>query len=463
MAFDDSLILAEHYAAVREHLDAIARVAPRDLDGSGALALFDAAYEFGDRFAAIATRALPVVETDVVWATEARTFPWWVSRRVHITHYRAQRMTRLGRALRDELPLTGAAVVTGGPERLTLDQAEILTTCAATSPGRREALLDPTNVCGERFLLTQAHAWPADKFRNAVKRWAAATDPDADERGFKEATDREYLDIALTTGGYFLNGFLTTEHGQLLLTGLDALIRTPSKDEIRTRAQLRAEALVTMTRLSLDNGLVGTTGGVKPHLNIHVGYRTLLALAAQASAGDGAGDRDQVPGDLLPVPYAPGHITGLEHLTGPGSMENGEFAAAGLLDAAMFEDGQPVPWAVLSRILCDGELSRIVFGPDGQILNVGRKKRTYRKHLRRAIIARDKHCQYPTCDAPARLCECHHSKHWGRDHGDTDVATGVLLCWHHHTHVHNNGIEIAWKSGGGWVFTDRHGRTVLRN
>ncbi|HEY8720035.1 MAG TPA: hypothetical protein VIM26_15760, partial [Pengzhenrongella sp.] len=127
MAFDDgvsleSLSLADHYAAIRVHLDAVARVAPRDLDGPGALEMFDATYEFGDRFTAIATRALPVVETDVVWATEARTFANWVSRRVHVTHYRAARMTRLGRALRDELPLTAVAVVTGGAQRINVEQ-----------------------------------------------------------------------------------------------------------------------------------------------------------------------------------------------------------------------------------------------------------------------------------------------------------------------------------------------------
>ncbi|HEY8717635.1 MAG TPA: hypothetical protein VIM26_03455, partial [Pengzhenrongella sp.] len=69
----------------------------------------------------------------------------------------------------------------------------------------------------------------------------------------------------------------------------------------------------------------------------------------------------------------------------------------------------------------------------------------------------------PSCDAPARLCECHHCVHWARDHGDTDVATGILLCFHHHTYVHNNGIEIVWKRGGGWAFTDRHGSLILRN
>jgi hypothetical protein len=456
MAFDDgvsleSLSLADHYAAIRVHLDAVARVAPRDLDGPGALEMFDATYEFGDRFTAIATRALPVVETDVVWATEARTFANWVSRRVHVTHYRAARMTRLGRALRDELPLTAVAVVTGGAQRINVEQAEILTTCAATSPVRREALLDPANVCGEKFLLTEAQLWPAAKFRNVVKRWAAATDPEADERGFTEATDREYLDVALTTGGYFLNGFLTVEHGQELLVGLDAVIRIPAAGEVRTRAQLRAEALTTMTRMTLDHGLVGSAGGVKPHISVHVDYLTLLGLAAAAGVVD-----------LLPIPYAPGHITGLDGLTGTGTLTGVGALRSGLLEPAMFEDGQPVPWPVLERILCNGEISRMVFGPDGQILNVGRKKRTYRKHLRRAIIARDKHCQYPACNAPPRLCEGHHSKHWARDHGDTDATTGVLLCFHHHTHVHNNGIEVTWKPGGGWQFTDRHGVVILR-
>ena len=43
------------------------------------------------------------------------------------------------------------------------------------------------------------------------------------------------------------------------------------------------------------------------------------------------------------------------------------------------------------------------------------------------------------------------------------ARTGVLLCWHHHTHVHNNDIEVTWQPGIGWVFTDRNGKIILRN
>ena len=54
--------LAQHVAAIRAHVDALARVSPRELDGAGALALFDGVFELSDRMQAIAVRALPVVE-----------------------------------------------------------------------------------------------------------------------------------------------------------------------------------------------------------------------------------------------------------------------------------------------------------------------------------------------------------------------------------------------------------------
>jgi len=51
----------------------------------------------------------------------------------------------------------------------------------------------------------------------------------------------------------------------------------------------------------------------------------------------------------------------------------------------------------------------------------------------------------------------HHVKHWARDHGDTSVENGILLCFHHHNHVHTRGIQIH-RRGARWVFTDATGR-----
>ena len=51
----------------------------------------------------------------------ARTFPGWLAARAHLTRARAQQVTRLARALRDELPLTSLAVVQGGQGRVTVE------------------------------------------------------------------------------------------------------------------------------------------------------------------------------------------------------------------------------------------------------------------------------------------------------------------------------------------------------
>ncbi|WP_407343155.1 DUF222 domain-containing protein [Pengzhenrongella phosphoraccumulans] len=468
-------------AVIEAQVDALAEVSPRDLDGAGALELFDRVFELSDRMQAIATRVLPVVESDVPWNVNgARTFPTWLARRAHLTYAKAKRMTRLAHALRDELPLTAAAVVTGGEGRVSVEQAEILTTAAATSDLRRQVLADPDAPVGERFLLNQAAQVSADTLRMLARRWAAAADPEADERGYTGATEREFFDVSATIGGCHLSGFLTTEHGQGLLVALQAVQGVPAAGDDRTASQRRAGALSDLARLTLDQGLTGKHASVRPHISVLVDYPTLIAMTTRAGVTHlldpslRPTDCDRVDPALLFPPPAPGG------LLDPGLLDQGlldpAVLNAGVLDPArthgsplvpqvlrpaVFEDGQLVPRVVLDRLLCDAEISRFMFSPDSQLINIGRSKRTFTGQLRRAIIARDKHCQYPGCTAPPRMCECHHSIQWFRDHGDTDATTGVLLCWHHHDHTHDHGIEITWTPHG-WQFTDRHGVVIRR-
>ena len=447
--------LVARVARIYTDVDALARLEPRDLDGADAIKLFDHLYELSDQLRAIAACTLPGIEADGLWATHgARTFTTWLAHRARLTHANAKRLTRLGRALREELTLTATAVKTGadgnsgndsdsgagGGHRIGLEHAQILTTIAATSDLRRQLLADPTQACGEQFLLDHARTLPADAFRNLTRRWAAAADPEADERGYTDATEREFLDIAPTTGGCHLSGFLTTEHGETLLIALDAITATPTTNDNRTHAQRRASALTNLARTTLDHALIGTRATIRPHLNILIDYPTLIALTTTTRT------------DTTPTDTTGTDTTGTTDLT--------PALAPALLNPAIFDNGQPVPRAVLDRLMCDSDISRTIFGPDSQLLDIGRTKRLFPHRLRRAIIARDTHCQYPTCTAPPRLCEGHHTKHWTRDHGNTDARQGILLCWHHHTHVHNTGIEIQWTPGTGWQFTNRHGQPL---
>ncbi|MDT0166818.1 DUF222 domain-containing protein [Actinotalea sp. AC32] len=387
--------LAACLAALVAAVDALVdELDPEELDAAAAADLHVGLRRLVDRITGVAVRVLPVVEADGRWALDgARSFPVWLASRTGCSTAAARRDVRLGRALRDELLATAEAVTQGS---VPLEHARVLATVAATSEARREALRDGTSACGERFLLDQATLLAVDPFRSLVRRWSAAADPDADERGFRDAVEREFLDVARTMGGYHLAGFLTEEHGQLLAAALASVAGTPSGDDTRTPSQRRAHALTSMTRTVLDHGLTGAGAAVRPYLSVHVDLDRLIPEAGPAGA--------EVP-------------------------------------SATFDDGTPVPTTFLRRLACDSEVTRIVFGPASAVLDVGRSARTVTGPLRRAVIARDRHCSFPGCHEPPARCDVHHPHHWA-DGGVTSVDNAILLCWHHHDHVHRTEVTI---------------------
>lgn len=127
---------------------------------------------------------------------------------------------------------------------------------------------------------------------------------------------------------------------------------------------------------------------------------------------------------------------------------------------ARWVDGTgPVPPGVLRRLACDSTIGRVVFGPDSQILNVGRRERTVTGARRQAVIARDRRCVWPTCDAPPSRCEVHHAAtHWSQG-GETSTDNSALLCWYHHDHVDTHGLTM-WRLDGRWHITTPDGRTI---
>jgi hypothetical protein len=219
---------------------------------------------------------------------------------------------------------------------------------------------------------------------------------------YVEAGDREWVVLDKTTGGYRLAGWLTPAHGQALGTALRAVTPVPAAGDRRTADQRRAQALGDLARVVLDNGLAGTGKATRPRINVHVPYPTFTSIVDRAlAAQDG-----RIP---------PGPAAGM--------------TPEAVCDGPRFEDWTPVPRALLDRLACDGGLSRIIFGPASEILDVGRGQRTFTNARRDAIVARDRHCRFPGCTAPPVISECHHVKHWVRDHGETSVANGILLCW----------------------------------
>jgi len=99
-------------------------------------------------------------------------------------------------------------------------------------------------------------------------------------------------------------------------------------------------------------------------------------------------------------------------------------------------------------VACDSTVTRVVLGPDGLPLDVGRAHRVVPPHLRRAVEQRDGHCVFAGCDAPTHWCDVHHLVEWIND-GETSLQNSALLCERHHTKVHQ-GFRVERPPDGRW-------------
>ena len=91
-------------------------------------------------------------------------------------------------------------------------------------------------------------------------------------------------------------------------------------------------------------------------------------------------------------------------------------------------------------------------------LDLGRKHRVVQPALRRALIARDRHCCYPGC-AHTRWLEAHHVMHW-IDGGMTSLDNTLLLCNGHHRRLHEGGFRIRTNHAGEWYFETAAGKRL---
>src|SRR5215213_4994159 len=362
---------------------AVARLNPADLDGPQAAVVAKVAAWVAGQQNATAARMLPVVEADGLWALGgARSFAHWVAREHRVSVRTARTLVRTGRALRDDLPATAQAAVAG---QVGWESAQILARLAPTTEQRRAVLADPDEPCNEALLVRYAGEMAVDGFTKMARHWAAVADPDADDRGYVEAAEREHLHLSRLGEGYKLDGWLTVEHGQILQAALRAATPVPAADDQRTPAQRRAQALGDLGRVFLERGLAGTGRTVRPRINVLISYQQFTALA-EAAAHRSTPQQGALPG-LTETALIGGRARDGNGHAGGGHPGGGEDAGhghtAGDRDSdpspacAQFEDGTPIPRALLDRLACDSEITRIIFGPHSQVLDVGRAERTF--------------------------------------------------------------------------------------
>ncbi len=456
-------------AQVARALDALESVTgtdPHELSGQARVELLDQLEQVRRRVESLTCSVLASVETDGMWAIGgARSFATWWRHRSGRNRSTASREVAQARALRDHLPVTAAALAAG---EISGDHSAAMARHTVDTPAKRERLHD--EAVGEEALIDSAKRLDASRFAVLTRHWSHRADPEAADRAYVEDSDREEFYLAETTDGYVPGGWLSKTTGRTVLTALKARVGTPAADDRRTPGQRRAKALAGLAHLALDSGALKPGARIRPHLAVTVTYETLDGLISATAPAGGApeppaeGDGTDRPdgsrsgGASAEVPPDDGAAA----IPDPSRVITADLDPAVLagLEPAVYEDGTPLAPSELARIACSSQIHRVVFGPEREVLDVGREERLFTAAQTRAIVARDVHCQYPGCDAPPGDGEIHHSIWWWSQVGTTTVWLGVLLCWHHHDLVHQRHISIERRSGR-WVFRRPDGTEIV--
>jgi hypothetical protein len=330
----------------------------------------------------------------------------WLRGHARLSAAEASRVVRSGRAL-EHLPAVAAAFAEG-----EVSAAQVAVIAGAVTEGNvtRAAAQGVELAPFDQLWAQVAAEAPFDALGPTVKAYENALDPDGPE---PDPTEGRRLSMVRHADGSGTGRFDLDPVGfEKVQAAIESIVQAsrPKGDE-RARAQQNADALVQLCDNQLAAGSLPTLRTQKPHVIVTIDAEDLTGTST----------------------------------TGTGAGRTG-FGAA--ISAARAR------WPA-----CDGIISRIVLGPDGLPLDVGRTQRVVPAHIRRAVEQRDGHCVFAGCDAPTHWCDVHHLVEWING-GATSLDNSGLVCERHHTKVHH-GFRIERDPGGRWHTYRPDGTEIL--
>ncbi|SFO02333.1 HNH endonuclease [Geodermatophilus obscurus] len=315
----------------------------------------------------------------------------WLRGHGRLSGSEALRLVTAGRAL-EHLPALAKAAEAG-----LVSAGQVAEAARAVTPRRLAAAAERgVDLAVVDAVFTQvATEQPHADLVAVVARYLLGLEPDGPEPDPTEG--RRLVFVRHADGSVSFSGHLDAVGGEKVQTAVEAHVQAdrPAGDE-RTRAQRQGDALLQIADNALATGAVPVLRTVRPHVAVRI-------------------DLD----DLA---------------TGQGAADMGF--------------GATISAARARWLACDGRISRVVFGPDGVPLDVGREQRLVSGALRRAVELRDGGCVFTGCDAPSHWTDVHHLVHW-IDGGETSLENSALLCERHHTKVHH-GFRVERQPSGRW-------------
>lgn len=159
-------------------------------------------------------------------------------------------------------------------------------------------------------------------------------------------------------------------------------------------------------------------------------FRHLMALLELIRGADGVRDGTAGPG-LTPEVVV---------------ILNYEKMLAGASDFAITANGLPLAAGAARTLMCQSKIYPEVLGSKGMVLDFGRSRRLFPKHVGRAIRAAYRGCSYPGCTMPAHRCELDHLQPWEKG-GQTNVDNVDLYCKIHHLARHSGLFKVVKVQG----------------
>ncbi|MFG1893394.1 DUF222 domain-containing protein [Micromonospora zamorensis] len=363
------------------------------------IAALDAAHRLEQRLAAVKLALVREVDgRGTAVAQGASSTAVWLRERLRLTIPAARRLVDLAACV-DAAPTAVRGALAAGA--VSVEQVRVIADTVAT-------------------VQTAAGPEVADKAVAVLVDWAGQFDPmllrklgtrildhvapDIADAAARAALDAEaaratrdrHLTVSEQTDGRLrLTGTLDAEAAALLRAAIDPLSAPAGPDDHRCAGQRRHDALADVCRLALRTGELPEHGGDPAQIVVTTSYDAL----------------------------------------------------AGQLGAGTLDTGFHLAPETVRRLACDAAILPAVLNSTGQPLDVGRQRRLITGPLRRALVLRDRGCAFPGCDRPPRWCDAHHIHHWA-DGGPTNLNNAVLLCGHHHRHLHHTDWTVRLAADG---------------
>ena len=262
----------------------------------------------------------------------------------------------------------------------------------------------------ETRLLGAAETMDPGQFVVVAKNFEHQVDAEASLVEANRAYQRRYFHIGTPLNGLVrLEGQVTTEAGAMIRTAMEPYMK-PSKGDSRTTSQRGADVL--------------------------------MGIICGAPGRRGKGNATQTKGEV----NGAGTAGPRPQLVIKASVET--LAKTAGAPAGELEWGGTIPSESVRRLACDAAITRIT-GLGELEREITHASRTIPAATRRALVARDQKCVFPSCDRPAPWCEGHHLVFWA-DGGPTRLENLGLVCGPHHRKVHEEGWELK-RMDGRWI------------